>query len=190
MKTPRPSPLSRTLALVPPAIALVAQQASGAFGTFIKIGDIKGESVDDKHAEWIDVQSFQWGVERKISLVAGTPDREASTPSVSEITITKNLDSASPALFLNAVGGTPAIPTVTLALQDQTTRTVFYRFTLSDVMISSQSGNGAAGDSKPSESISLNFTKIKIEYFARDPKGGLTAIPAVTYDLATAKSSQ
>ena len=28
---------------------------------FLKIGDIKGESVDDKHKDWIEVLSWSWG---------------------------------------------------------------------------------------------------------------------------------
>ena len=32
---------------------------------FAKIGDIKGESLDDKHKDEIEVLSFSWGVERR-----------------------------------------------------------------------------------------------------------------------------
>lgn len=189
MRTPRPSPLSRTLALVPPTIALVAQHASGAFDVFIKIGDIKGESTDAKHPEWVVLDSVQWGVSRAISPPVGSGgDREGSLPAFSELTLSKRVDSSSPALFLNAVGGSGPIGTVTLELVDTGTRAVFYRLTLSNVMVSSQSHSGAAGGDVPHESVSLNFTKIKIEYFKMDAKGGVVAVPAVGYDLALAKT--
>jgi type VI secretion system secreted protein Hcp len=186
MRTQRPSPLSKTLALVPPAIALVAQHASGAFDAYIKIGSIDGEATDPKHPQWIVLQSMEWGTSRSITTPAGG-NREASSPSISELTITKKLDRSSPALFLNAVGGSAAIETVTLELVDTTNSAVFYRLTLSDVLVSSQSNSGATGSDKPTETISLNFTKIKMEYFVVDAKGGSTAVPAVGYDLATAK---
>jgi hypothetical protein len=71
MSSLRPSRLSKTLALVPPAVALVAQHASGAFNAFIKIGDIDGESTDAKHPKWIELQSVQWDVKREISSPTG-----------------------------------------------------------------------------------------------------------------------
>jgi type VI secretion system secreted protein Hcp len=33
-----------------------------AADTFAKLGDIKGESLDDKHKDEIEVLSFSWGV--------------------------------------------------------------------------------------------------------------------------------
>jgi type VI secretion system secreted protein Hcp len=191
IRNSRPSTLSRTLALVPPAIALAAQHASGAFDIFIKIGDIKGESLDDKHAEWIQLDSFQWGLARPISspnVAGGT--RQVSAPSISELTFSKKVDRSTPKLFLNAVGGSGTIPEVILELQNQSSQKgVFYRITLNDVLVSSQSHAAAAGGDTPQESVSLNFLKIKIEYFFSDSKGNLTKEPAVSYDLSTTKTS-
>jgi hypothetical protein len=36
--------------------------AGGAFDTFAKIGDIKGESMDTDHKGEIQIESFSWGV--------------------------------------------------------------------------------------------------------------------------------
>jgi type VI secretion system secreted protein Hcp len=170
-------------------MALVAQHASGAFNAFIKIGDIKGESTDAKHAEWIVLQSVQWDVKREISApTGGGAGRDASPPKISELTLTKLLDRSSPSIFLNAVGGSQTIPTVTLELVNTSTNGVFYRITLTDVLISSQQQTSSTSEDKPRETISLNFTKIKIEYFYQDAKGTV-AIPPVTYDLTTQTAS-
>jgi hypothetical protein len=40
---------------------------------FAKIGDIKGESPDDKHKDEIEVLSFSWGVANAPAVVAGRP---------------------------------------------------------------------------------------------------------------------
>jgi type VI secretion system secreted protein Hcp len=180
----RPSLLSRTLALVPPTVLLVAQHASGAFDAYLKIGDIQGESTDAKHPGWIELDSVQWGVGRGISSAVGGNNRAASAPSISELTLTKRLDKSSPSIFLNAVGGSPTIATVTLELVHQASQVVFYRITLSNVLVSGQSQSVASGADVPMESVSLNFTKIKMEYFFQDAKGVTTAIPAVGWDLA------
>lgn len=185
MISSRPSPLSRTLALIPPTVLLAAQYASGAFTAYIQIDGIKGEVTAEGYEGWIEVGSVQWGVARGISSTAG--GREASAPSISEITLTKTLDSTSPALFLRAVGGISNIATVKLHLVTPSsgstnTNTVFYKLTLSNVLVSSQSNSGSTGDDRPQESISLNFSKIEVEYLV----DGKTASRA-GYDLATAK---
>jgi hypothetical protein len=38
------------------------QVSGGASDIFAKIGDIKGESLDDKHKDEIEVLSYSWGV--------------------------------------------------------------------------------------------------------------------------------
>ncbi len=185
MHATRPSPLSKTLALVPPAVALVAQHASGAFDAYIKIGDIKGEVLDKDHFEWVALESIQWGVGRAISSSSGAGAREAGTPQISEVVITKRVDKSSPKLFLNAVGGSGEIGTVTIRLVESSTRSVFYELTLSNVLVSSQSHSGAAGGDRPSESVSFNFTKIEMQYSRIDPKTGESVPePAVGFDLA------
>lgn len=190
MISSRPPSLSRTLALVPPTVLLAAQYASGAFTAYIQIDGIKGEVTAKGYEGWIEVGSAQWGVSRAISSSAGVANREASTPSISEITLTKTLDSTSPALFLNAVGGgaTPGGGTVKLRLVDTTAGTVFYELTLSNVLVSSQSNSASTGDGRPQESISLNFTKIEMKYIPTDAKGAPGTPVTAGYDLATAKS--
>jgi len=189
MKAARPARLSKTLALVPPTVALMAQHASGAFDAYMKIGDIKGEATEPKHLEWVELKSVQWGVARAISSPTSGSQREASNPSFSEVTVAKDLDRSSPAIFLQAVStGTP-IPTVTLDLVDGASGAVFYRLTLVDVLVSSQSQSAMTGDGKPQESVSLNFAKIEIEYFGTS-KDGSTGTSKVSFDLTknTSKS--
>jgi len=45
---------------------------------FAKIGDIKGESLDSKHKDEIDVQSFSWGVSQTGTLAHGGGGGERS----------------------------------------------------------------------------------------------------------------
>src|ERR1700689_32456 len=55
---------------------------------------------------WIEISSFQFGVGRGISSpTGGSSDRESSSPSVSEIVVTKPPDIASPSLFNHCLGG-------------------------------------------------------------------------------------
>lgn len=211
MKNFRPASLSRTLALVPPAIALVVQQASGAFEAFIKIGDINGESTSPKHEDWIDGMSFSFGVSKEISHASASSKHgkqgdgnEHRTPSASpgavtlgptitsELTLSKRLDRSSPNLFLGCATGTK-FPSVTIDLVNTLQKGVglsYYRITLTDVYVSRISQEGTSGDEKPTELVSLNFSNIKIEYFDQDEKGGNTGTPTtVGWDIGANKKA-
>lgn len=119
---------------------------------------------DDGHKEWIEIQSWSWGASNPSSVSGGGgTGREASTPSVSEIVVTKNMDKSSPTLAQGASRGTSKAD-----LKKQTTYNgeTYYQITLTDVMVSSYGVSGHGGDNsgRPMESLSLNFTKISFNY--------------------------
>jgi type VI secretion system secreted protein Hcp len=185
MRNLRPSSLSRTLALVPPAVALIAQQSQAGFNVFLKIDTIPGEVTEKGREGWIKLNSALWATARAISSpTGGAGDREASKPSISEVVVTKSIDSTSSKLFLAAVAGEPTATPVILEVVDDTTLQVYYRLTLDNVMVSSQSNSAATGATKGDESISLNFTKITVASFG--PKG--TVVHSGGYDLLTGKA--
>lgn len=187
MRSSRPSPLSRTLALVPPVVALVAQHADGAM--FLKVGNLAGESTDKSHSQWIVVESMGFKVENPVTLDSSgagiTPGKSAG----SALTVTKLLDRASPLLFLSCASGTP-YQTVILELTVPNSSGVsltYYRITLTNVIVSSM-GTSSGGD-KPGESVSLSYQKIMTEYYMQDSKGVISQTPTATavWDFSTNK---
>lgn len=118
----------------------------------------------------IDVHSLQLGVGIGVSSPRGGP-RTISEPSVSEITVSRKTDSTSPILFGYITRAT-ILPEVELtgSLPDGTA----FAYELTDVIVSGLSES--AGSNQFSESLSLNFTKI------RTTVGANTA----AYDLTTA----
>ncbi len=72
------------------------------FGT-----SITGGVTEEKHTGWIELSSFQWGVGRGIgSAMSGQAvARDPAIPSVSEVVVTKAMDSSSPGLWTDAVAG-------------------------------------------------------------------------------------
>src|SRR5262249_20213115 len=76
---------------------------------FMKYVGIPGDVTSAGHEQWIGVNSFQCGVGRGItSATSSSADRESSTPSVSEIVVTKVNDSASTNLMRASLGLAPA----------------------------------------------------------------------------------
>lgn len=185
MRSSRPSPLSRTLALVPPAVALVAQQANGDM--FLKVGDLMGESLEKTHAGWIEVASMEFKIENPVTLGSGSGSITASKAKGSALTITKLLDRSSPLLFLGCATGT-AYPTVTLELTRLNASSIpvtYYRITLSNVIVSNL-GTSSLGE-RPAESVALSYEKIVTDYFMQDSKGNVPSTPTstATWNFAT-----
>lgn len=156
---------------------------------FMKYGALNGEVTATGYEKWIELQSIQWGVGRGMAVagVGGGSKREASAPSVSEITVTKTFDAFSPLALKEAVGGKGSEVKVEITRTDNGGKHIaFQKYILTDTMISGYSIS--SGGDRPSESISLNFTKFDSEYIKIDAKFKAETTGHVIYDMETAKS--
>jgi type VI secretion system secreted protein Hcp len=70
--------------------------------TFLKIGDIKGESADAKHKDEIEVLSISWGVSNASSMSHGGGTGKAS---FEELSFVHYVDRASPVLWQACANG-------------------------------------------------------------------------------------
>lgn len=185
MRTLRPSTLSRTLALIPPAVALIAQHSQAGFVTYLKIETIPGEVTEKGHEGWISVDNVNWGMSRTVSSPTGGggAGRVTSLPSFSEVTVTKQIDKASPHLFLAAVVGKESITPIKIELVDSVTHLTFYRLTLDGVLVSSQNCIATSETAKAAETISMNFTKITVQTLGTTGN----VLTTGSYDLTTNK---
>lgn len=154
---------------------------------YLKYDGIDGEATHNDHKKWIDVGSLQFGVGRAIATPSGsTANREASEPSVSEITVTKQYDASSPHLFVESCTGA-AGKTVKIDLVSTGSPGVTYgQYTLTDTLVSAYSIS--TGGDRPTESISLSFTKIEFKLTPYDNANKAGTPITVSYDLATTKS--
>ena len=73
---------------------------------YMKFGGIPGDVTTDGYKDWIELNSFQYGVGRAVTSGAGGNQRESSAPNVSEIVVTKHFDKASAKLYQDSVAGT------------------------------------------------------------------------------------
>ncbi len=130
------------------------------FGT-----EIKGDSKIPGHENWITCDSLQLGVGRSIASSGGGASRETSNPSFSEITLAKSTDIASTDLFFQATSGKSLgkaeihlVQTVDAGKKAEP----YMMIELEEALISSYSMS--SGGDRPSESFSINFTKISYQY--------------------------
>ena len=155
---------------------------------YMKFGDIKGQVTTDGYKDWIELLSFQYGVNRNVSSGAGGAGREGANPHISEIVVTKHFDVASPKLYQDSVAGAFSTK-VEIKLTTTTKNKVdtFLAVELSDCGVSSYSTS--SGGDQPMESLSLNFTKIMYTPSPLDTKGSPVKGAVVTYDLMKMKAS-
>ena len=153
---------------------------------YMKYAALKGDVTASGHETWIELNSFQWGVGRGISSPTGaSADRESSAPSVSEITVTKANDVASAPLLNEALQGEGVDVQIDFCKTDKGNLEVYQTYTLTNTMISGYSTS--SGGDRPSESLSLNFTKIEYKITGMKAAGETGSPFPVTYDLAQAK---
>ena len=148
-------------------------------------GALKGDVTEGGHKQWIEVNSFQWGVGRGISSpTGGSADRESSAPSISEIVVTKPQDISSVGLLTEAYQGDGVKVQLDFCRTNKDQMQVYLTIELENVMISGYSVS--SGGDRPQESISLNFTKITYKGTQMKPDGSGAGPANISYDLATA----
>ncbi len=129
----------------------------------------RGEVKAKGYEGWIALQSAQRGTNRNITTSTGRgTNREASAPAIQEVVITKLQDSVSTALYRETLGGEGKLIVIAFVKEDGTSYTTIV---MQNTMISSYSvsGHGGVTDSRPTESLSINFTKITFEMSPTSP---------------------
>nr|WP_294553739.1 type VI secretion system tube protein Hcp [uncultured Rhodopila sp.] len=147
---------------------------------------VKGDVTATGWENWIELNSFQFGVGRGISSpTGGSADRESSAPSVSEITVTKDQDSSTGPLVTAALQGEGVTVIIDFVKTSSGQLTKYMEYKLTNTLISGWSTS--SGGDRPSESISLNFTKIEVDPTTIDATGAISNASPVTYDIGLAK---
>ena len=150
---------------------------------YMLIDGIQGKVTAKGHEGWIDCSSLQWGVGRAISSAVGTSaDREASKPSISEVSITKLMDESSPMIFTEACVGKGKKVVIDLCTVGTDQINTYMSYELEECMISGYSVS--SGGDRPSESISLSFTKMEMKFTPYDKNGKPTSPLPAGYDMA------
>lgn len=151
--------------------------------------DITGGVTTQGFSGQIELNSFQFGIGRGVgSPTGGASNREASTPSVAEISVKKMLDEASGGLIKEAFSGAgKATVVISFVRTDGGGGVAYLQYTLSDVMLSGYSIT-SQGD-RPSESVSLNFVTIETKIIPQNTDGTAGTAYPVTYDLGAQKMS-
>jgi len=147
-------------------MTLIGTSEEAEAAAYLKMGDIKGETAEKSHPDWIEVLSFSHSMENVVSTSSGG-SRTAGKAFLNDFAITKTLDKSSPKIAEALTTG-KAIPKVELELTNGA-GVIYLKYELVNVIISSYSMSGVGDSSdRPMESISLNYQKIKMTYSEMD----------------------
>jgi len=128
---------------------------------FLKLDGITGESVDDKHKDWIQISSFSWGVSQ-VSSVSGTGGSGAGKADLSDFSIMKYLDKATAPLFKVILQGTHIKTGDMEAVKSGAGGKPFLKVHFEELFVTSQ--HTSATNEIPAESVSFSYNQISIEY--------------------------
>lgn len=154
---------------------------------YLKVDGIDGTVTQDGYEKWIEVGSLQWGSGRGIATPVGaTANREGGQASVSEVTVTKEMDSSSPSLFTASVAGDAGKEVKIHLVTTSDPGRTYVEYTLENSLLSGYSVS--SGGDRPSESISINFTKIEFKFNPLESDNSEGDPITVSYDLSTGKT--
>jgi type VI secretion system secreted protein Hcp len=152
---------------------------------FAKIGDIKGESLDAKHKDEIEVLSFSWGVTNSGTMATGG-GAGTGKATFQDLVIVHNIDKASPDLLRACATGSHLKEATITHRKAGKGQLEFLTVKMNDVIITGVTHGGATGQPY-SETVSLAFAKVDLEYKPQKPDGSLDAGIHFKYDLKANK---
>jgi type VI secretion system secreted protein Hcp len=158
-----------------------------AFNAFVNFGDIKGESTDKDHKDWVMILSYNHAVAQPASVTQKSAGgRSAEAVDHSEFSVVKLLDAATPKLHEAACKGTH-IPEVTIELWRAGGDPLKYmEVKLKEVLISgvSTAGNPLGNHGFPTETINMTYGAIEWTYTKQKPDGTAGGNVAAKWNVA------
>jgi type VI secretion system secreted protein Hcp len=134
---------------------------------YLKIGDIKGESTDEGHKDWINLLSVSSNITRPMGAGASGSTRQRSSATFGDVVCVKEVDASTPKLQAAIADGTN-FPKVNIDLctsAEGGKRIPYLMWELKSSRVTSYSVSGSTdGSMVPTEQLSLNFEEIKVTY--------------------------
>jgi len=154
-----------------------------AFDVFLKLGDVKGGSTDAAHKDEIVVKEYSFGVSNTGSVGSPGGGAGAGKASFSDLSFTAPVSAASPKLMLACASGAH-YDTAVLTVRRSGAKSPqdFFRLTLKTVMVSSYQDAGSSTDDVPTDSVTLAFAALKVDYLSPTASGAPGPSTSASWD--------
>jgi type VI secretion system secreted protein Hcp len=124
-----------------------------------KQGPIKGEALDDKHKEEIELTGWGWGMESKTAIGSAGP---AGRATVHELRCFKRVDRASPVIMTALRRNDPVKKATLVCRKAGKEQHEYLKITIEDGRVTSY--NVDTEGPSPIEALAFSFKKIEVEY--------------------------
>jgi type VI secretion system secreted protein Hcp len=181
-------------ALAAAATAIIAAPSPAPAATFLKLGDIKGESTDSKHKDQIEILSFTQSWTNDVELGSSSGGAGVGKVQCGAVTMMKNIDKSSPMLLKNIALGTHQESAV-IAFQSTTdsmgraATSDYYTITMGTVFITELSQTDEKDPNRVFEKLVLKARTFEFKYQPQNVKGAPVGDPITfKWDCAENKS--
>ncbi len=159
-----------------------------ATSCYLKADPLKGESTDDAHQGWIEVESWNFGVSQPVSGPSGTGGRAAARADFQSFNISKMVDKSSVDLNMHCASGEHIAKLELEVCQETGEKVNYWKFEFENVMVQSVSVSGG-GSARANENVSFVYDKVSFTYTAvnNDGSAGEKAGPKL-WNLETNKA--
>lgn len=151
---------------------------------FMKFNDVKGDVVADKFKHTIELQSFEFTIEKNFTQETGNQRRNICSPQFSKITLSKFMDSATPQLINEMITGTAAKCTIFFVKNNSQS---FVEYNLDNAVITKYNPKKFNESQHCTEFIEISYTTISIIYTPFDSAGKRGTPLCTGYDIGLAK---
>lgn len=188
MKTMKPVSTCLLNIATASTLLLTPLASHAAVDMFLLLDGIRGETQDNSYNKegGIDVLAWSEGLSQSGTTHQGGAGG-AGRSSVQDLSITKYMDSSSPALRLLVANG-QNIDTATLIVRKSGQNQLeYFRIDLKNIIVTSVSAGGSGGEDRLTENVSLNFSEVTWTYTPSDTNGNALTPISVGWNIAENK---
>jgi len=181
-------------ALAAAATAIIAAPSQAEAATFLRLGDIKGESTDAKHKDQIEILSFTQTWINEVNVGSSSGGAGAGKVQCGPVILMKNIDKSSPLLLKSvATGGHYGDAVISFqGAGDPMNRASlpadYYTITMGTVFVQELSQTDEKDPNRVFEKLVLRAQTFEFKYQPQNTKGGVVGTP-VTFKWDCAENS-
>ena len=141
-----------------------------AVDMFLELDGIKGESLDKTHKGKIDVLAWSWGLSNTGTFHHGEGGG-AGKANFQDISFTKYVDKATADLMYACASGKHVAKGKLIVRKAGENPLEYLTYNFDSILVSSITAGGSNGEERLTESVTINFAKVKMEYWTQGVKG-------------------
>lgn len=159
-----------------------------ALDIFLKLGDIKGDSVDARHRDAIVVLSWDWGIAQTAAPVGGGGAGGGAAVGRTDfrrLRFAHRIDVASPLIMLACASGRRLREATLTVRKPGASAFEFLIVKLSDVSVTSVESAVNEEEGELYELVALDFMKVDLQYIPQSAAGGPGTPVRFGWDIRT-----